>query len=265
MNAMPVTASGERTTRPRSVPEPEHREGEQQQQGEAARARRARLLWIRQPTIRPLTRQHGERQSGAPRARRQVAEQVRGAGVGSERKRSTIPSLRSVAIEVAGPDDAEGERLHEDAADQVLAVAAAGDVDRAAEDVREQQHEHQRLQRDVEQLLGDLADVLEVAPGEHEAVRDRASGWRRSCGARSRLARSVSVRKTSSSVASRRWTSTASTPAASSARTISISRVPARDRHGDAARRSASAAAAPSANGASAAAARASVGRPRRR
>ena len=66
--------------------------------------------------------------------------------------------------------DPEGEGLDEDPADQVLVVVAAGERDRAAEDVGEQQHEHQRLDRDVEQLLGDLADVREVAPGEDEAV-----------------------------------------------------------------------------------------------
>ena len=90
--------------------------------------------------------------------------------IGSDRKRSTIPSPRSVAIDDAGAHHPEGEGLHEDAADQVLVVVAAGDGDHAAEDEREQQHEHQRLQRDVEQLLGDLADVLEVAAGQREAV-----------------------------------------------------------------------------------------------
>ena len=62
---------------------------------------------------------------------------------------------------------------------QVLAVVAALHGDRAAEHVREQQHEHQRLQGDVEQLLGDLADVLDVAAGEHQgvatSVRDAAT------------------------------------------------------------------------------------------
>ncbi|HTC59077.1 MAG TPA: hypothetical protein VK691_03055 [Solirubrobacteraceae bacterium] len=40
-------------------------------------------------------------------------------------------------------DDPERERLHEDAADQVIAVVAARNGDYAAEDEREQQHEHQ--------------------------------------------------------------------------------------------------------------------------
>src|SRR5690606_40338989 len=48
------------------------------------------------------------------------------------------------------PGEAEGERLDEDPAHQVLAVAAPVDADRAAEDVGEQQHEHEGLDGDVE-------------------------------------------------------------------------------------------------------------------
>ena len=69
-----------------------------------------------------------------------------------------------------GSGQAERERLDQDPADQELAVRAALHRDRATEHVREQQHEHERLERDVEQLLGDLADVLDVAAGEHERV-----------------------------------------------------------------------------------------------
>ncbi|HEY2053461.1 MAG TPA: hypothetical protein VGH14_05955 [Solirubrobacterales bacterium] len=65
----------------------------------------------------------------------------------------------------------EGERLHEDPADQIFVViAAARDVDDAAEDIGEQQHEHQRLQRHVEQLLRDLADVGELPLGQDPGV-----------------------------------------------------------------------------------------------
>ena len=124
--------------------------------------------------------QHHDRRAPCPRARRGSGRAgTPCASGGSERKRSITPSVRSVAIAVAGPDEAERERLDEDAADQVLAVAAALHRDRAAEHVREQQHEHQRLQRDVEQLLGDLADVLDVAPREHERVAQRARASRR--------------------------------------------------------------------------------------
>ena len=126
-----------------------------------------------------------------------------------------MPSPRSVAIDTRRAHDAEGERLHEDAAEQVLAVVAAGDGDHAAEDEREQQHEHDRLQRDVEQLLGDLADVLRgcgrasarlsattsAARGRGESTERVAASRRPPCG------RVVRERKTSSSVASRRWTS----------------------------------------------------------
>ena len=83
-----------------------------------------------------------------------------------------MPSLQVGGDRMRRAHDAEGERLDQDPADQVLVVAAAGHGDHAAEDVREQQHEHQRLQRDVEQLLGDLADVLEVARARATRLSD---------------------------------------------------------------------------------------------
>ena len=46
----------------------------------------------------------------------------------------------------------------------------SGHGDHAAEDEREQQHEHDRLQRHVEQLLGDLPDVREVAARDQQRV-----------------------------------------------------------------------------------------------
>ena len=94
------------------------------------------------------------------------------------------------------------------------------DLDRPAEHVREQHDEHERLDGDVGELLGNLADVLEVASGEDRAVGQQGvahaeTSWfvRRAL---------VRARKTSSRVASRRVMSTASMPASSRARTTSI-------------------------------------------
>ena len=121
--------------------------------------------------MQPGAEQDDDRQHHAGQLGEVVAGEVgRSRAPGSERNRSITPSVRSVAIDGGRTGEPEGQRLDEDAADDVLAVAAAVDRDRAAEHVREQQHEHQRLDRDVEQLLGDLADVLDVAAGEHERV-----------------------------------------------------------------------------------------------
>ena len=45
-------------------------------------------------------------------------------------------------------------------------------LDGAAEDVAEQQHEHDRLHRREEQRLGDAGDGQQVAPGQGQGVRD---------------------------------------------------------------------------------------------
>src|SRR4029453_19364524 len=122
-------------------------------------------------------------------------------------------------------------RLDEDPAHQVLVVVAAGHRDRPAEDVGEEQDEHERLDRDVDQLLGDLADMGEVAPREDEAVGQPEAqalgvGGHQAATSWGVGVESVMARKTSSSVASRRCRSVVATPAASSARTTSASATP---------------------------------------
>ena len=52
-------------------------------------------------------------------------------------------------------------------------VAAARDVDRAAEHEREQQHEHDRLEDREDRELRDPRDALEVPPADEQAVGDR--------------------------------------------------------------------------------------------
>src|SRR5262249_28042547 len=126
---------------------------------------------------------------------------------------------------------------------------AAGHVDDVPEDEREQKDEHDRLERHVEELLGDLAHVPQVASGERQAVgheppralsgAGRGGGGegghqaatpvgRRDGGAGGAGGPEGRARKPWSSVAGRRWTWSAATSAASSARTMSTSGVPGR-------------------------------------
>ena len=187
MKPTPITASGERTSMPSHVPTQIIAGGEQRAAAAMRRRRRASTsVCVRQPTSRPVPSRIAIDSSDAGQLGEEVAEQVRRA-----RRRQRAEAVDHALREVGGDrrrraHHPEGERLDEDAADEVLAVVAAVDVDGAAEHVGEQQHEHQRLHRDVEQLLGDLADVLDVAAGEHERVghqraqAGRAShGWRR--------------------------------------------------------------------------------------
>jgi len=99
---MPVTTSGERATMPMSVPTHSIVTASSARIAKAARASEG-LPWIRQPTIRPLmtitVMASTEAANSAARWPSRKAERC----IGSERKRSRMPSPRSVAIEVAGP------------------------------------------------------------------------------------------------------------------------------------------------------------------
>ena len=94
------------------------------------------------------------------------------------RDRERVEAVDRAVVAVVGQrhrdaEAAEHDRLGEDPAHQELLVAAAvRDVDRAAEDEREQQHEHDRLDRRVGQLLRLAAHVLDPAPRDHERVGD---------------------------------------------------------------------------------------------
>ncbi len=66
---------------------------------------------------------------------------------------------------------AEGDLLDDHARDQeVDVVAVAGRLDRAAEHVREQQHEHDRLHREGEQHVRVAREPDQVALGERQRV-----------------------------------------------------------------------------------------------
>ncbi len=147
--------------------DPHHhrREHQDEQEGEQARAD----LVGPPADDQPGAEHHDDRQDHAGELGEELTAQVRAPG-GRERAEAVDDALADVGgHRRRRADQAERQRLDEDAADEVLAVVAA-DRHRPAEDVREQQHEHQRLQRDVEQLLGDLADVGDLASGEHHGV-----------------------------------------------------------------------------------------------
>src|SRR5712692_124626 len=69
-----------------------------------------------------------------------------------------------------GGGGAEHDRLHDDARDQVVHVADPRDVDGAAEDVAEQQHEHDRLDGGEDQQLGGAGDAGQVTAGDDHGV-----------------------------------------------------------------------------------------------
>ena len=79
----------------------------------------------------------------------------------------------------AGADDPERERLADDPGEQVVLVAHPRDVDRRAEHVQEQQDEHDRLDRDVEQPLGHARDRPQAADGQQRGVADEPDQPRR--------------------------------------------------------------------------------------
>ena len=95
--------------------------------------------------------------------------------MGSVRKRSIMPSCRSVLRPDRRPHGRGRQVQGQDAGQQEVDVAAAaGDRDGAAEDVDEQHREQQRLDRHVRELHGLPGDVHDVAPGHGPDVGQRA-------------------------------------------------------------------------------------------
>src|SRR6476646_7631949 len=123
-------------------------------------------------------------------------------------------------------DRGKRERLDEDPRHQVLPVAAAArQRDRAAENVREQHHEHDRLEDREDRQLRDAWHALEGAPRDDEPVGGggRKTAHDSSSDGSSSAACPVSVRKTSSSVGRRKAMSSIPIPASPSARTTPTS------------------------------------------
>src|SRR5205814_1535682 len=110
----------------------------------------------------------------------------------------------------------------EDPGHQVLLVVHPRDLDGPAEHVREQQHEHDGLDRREDQQIGDPLDLDQIALRHDPAVVQRR-GDQGHCSSSVPTDSPVNFRNTSSSVA--RWMprSTGSIPATSSCRTTSMS------------------------------------------
>ena len=93
-----------------------------------------------------------------------------------ERAEAINQALVHVFVEPdRGHEAAEGDVLDDDPGDQEVRVVVAGDVDRAAEHVAEQQHEHDRLDRECEQQLGRARQADQVPLGDHRGVGDGPS------------------------------------------------------------------------------------------
>src|SRR6478735_8329886 len=91
------------------------------------------------------------------------------------------PLLHVVGQPGAGDRRAEDHRLGEDPRHEELAVGlAVPTADRATEDEREQQHEHDRLQRREDEQVRHALDLDEVALGDHGRVGEHvgeAHAW----------------------------------------------------------------------------------------
>ena len=82
------------------------------------------------------------------------------------------PFLQVLRQPERGDEAAEGHGLHDDSRDQEVDVAEPRCRDGAAEDVDEEQHEHQRLHGEADQQVGLARDALGAPHGEHPHVRE---------------------------------------------------------------------------------------------
>src|SRR5918994_948802 len=137
-----------------------------------------------------------------------------------------------------GHEAAEDHRLDDDPGYQEVHVIEIPGVDRAAEDVHEQQHEHDRLDREADQEVGLAWDPLQAPLRQDERVGDRVLDGRHRRSTSSASASSscsaacpVSRRNTSSRVGRRTAMSSIVSPASSSRRTASAI-APLRSRRG---------------------------------
>ena len=162
------TFSGSLTSTPTSTEIHDDGQREGEQQGERAEQRRPRPLPSRKPRITPTPTS-----SDTDHACLTVSARIRPASgdqraIGSARSRSKTPLVRSLFSPNAGGHGGEEGVLHDDAGQRELQVLARGAGDRPAEDVREEQHEHHRLDAQVEQLHRVVLDLHQAAPGQGE-------------------------------------------------------------------------------------------------
>ncbi|MEA2455838.1 MAG: high-affinity iron transporter, partial [Thermoleophilaceae bacterium] len=218
-----VRGLGRGREQPDQREDPRERIAEQQQEHDAGQDLADARVDEVEPGEEPDGEQDDERQAVEDDVGERAAGQHRGAGH-RQRAEAVDQALLDVLGEPErGHEPAEGDRLDDDARHQEVHVVEAGRLDRAAEDVDEQQHEHDRLDRVGDQQVGLARDPQQVAPGEDERVLDRGhAACSSAAGASSSVGRPVSVRKTSSSVGRRSAMSSIATPRWSSRRTASV-------------------------------------------
>ena len=159
---------------------PGEREPQQQDQRRPPRAASARPSRHCQPTSRPQTTSVAISSSARNRSAAAAAGHQRRAG-----HRHRPEPVDHAAVDVGGDARRGGAEAvqhghHEDAGQQELPVVAARrHRHAAAEDVPEDQHEHDRQREVDDHLLGRPDHVGEVAPGHRPGVRDGPR--RRSC------------------------------------------------------------------------------------
>src|SRR5262249_12652952 len=94
----------------------------------------------------------------------------RGAGNGQRTEAVDQPGVHVLSHARTGGQRGDGDGLDEDSGHQIVGVTGVLDVDGAAEDVAEQQHEDDRRTGRRRQLLGAPEYADEDAPGNRERV-----------------------------------------------------------------------------------------------
>ena len=96
---------------------------------------------------------------------------------GGARHRQRAEAVHQALLHVVGEPErghetAEHHGLHEDPRQQEVDVVEAGRADRAAEDVDEQQHEHDRLHRVADEQIGLAPDAKQRSLRHHPRVAE---------------------------------------------------------------------------------------------
>ncbi len=128
-------------------------------------------VWKRKPTASPT--QVTRTSVNVVRATDAIVPPARIAAAAHRQRAEAVgDALRHVLGDLHGQRRAaEERRLHDDAGDQVVGVRpVAGDVDRAAEDVAEEQHEDHGLDRCEDDDLRRARERQQVAPRDHARV-----------------------------------------------------------------------------------------------
>ena len=171
-----ITAFGVRSSSPSVVKTHERPNAKTSTSASAATHARARPPSGRKPRIRPSDDDHRAGEEVADAVAEQRADQRR-RPPDRQRAEAVDDALGQVGVQRdARVDGREQDRHDEDARAGVVQVLAGRAGDRAAEQVREHQHEHDRRDGHVEQLLGHVLDLQHRAPAERQRRRQRAGG-----------------------------------------------------------------------------------------